>query len=103
MGNEAETYGYYEERELEGHGHAATGSTEYGGGGYAMNLAGPYEQHGKGDEERGRQTSRVPGEGANPFDDDAAASLRGVSPRPMEGGVVRNSVEGRRSAFREDV
>lgn len=82
-----------------------TGSNEYSGGGYTMNLAGPYGRD-NDDGERGRKPSRTPGDGgSNPFDDDMAASLRGVSPRPMDGGAAggRDSIDGRRSAFREDV
>ena len=115
VGNEADSYGYYEEREMTsgrgagGSGPGQAAGTEYSGASYSMNLAGPYGRD-TDDEERGRAPTRAPGQGgANPFDDDAAASLRGVSPRPMEGGgggggaPVRDSIDGRRSAFREDV
>ncbi|CAH0001292.1 unnamed protein product [Clonostachys byssicola] len=101
-------YGYYEERELEGRGDGfGHGSTEYSG---AADYGGrnPTSVHLDAAEERGRTTTRGPGApGANPFDDDAASSLRDVSPRPMGGqpgaAPVRNSLEGRRSAFREEV
>lgn len=86
-----------------------------GGGGddgpdsYAMNLAatpGLRSEH--GDAERGRSRSAV---GRNPFDDDAAEpsnlSLRGVSPRPMDGehghGGKADSPTERRSIFTEQV
>ena len=97
----------YEEREMDsrrGNTTAPRGrdeDTEYGGSGYAMNLAGPYGR--EDDEERGR---RMPAQGGrNPFDDDAESSLRGVSPRPMDADA-RHSVDApseRRSAFRENV
>lgn len=105
MGVEPDSYGYYEER-------SRGGGTEYvgaggrgggGGGDYSMNLAGPYGRDDDDDGERGRRPSRTPGDGPNPFDDDAQASLRGVSPRPMEGGTGRDSVDTRRSVFREAV
>lgn len=101
VGVEADTYGaYYEERGRAG---GRGGDIEYGGSGGNYNLAGPY---GRDDEEieRGRKPSRDGGR--NPFDDDAEASLRGVSPRPMDGaggGRPRDSVDTRRSAFREEV
>ncbi|KAI6781440.1 uncharacterized protein J7T54_002333, partial [Emericellopsis cladophorae] len=91
VGPEADRY--YEER----------ADTSYGGGSYSMNLAGPYgRDHDDDAEERGRSGRR---EGdRNPFDDDHEAnSLRGVSPRPMDGAGGRGSVDTRRSAFREDV
>lgn len=119
VGNEAEQYGYYEEREMGGgpRGAPAPGAhdnTEYSGASYSMNLAGPYGRAGGDDDdddgERGRKprTTHAGGVGRNPFDDDMASSMRGVSPRPMEGGGGageggRGSLEGRRSAFREDV
>lgn len=119
VGNEADGYGYYEEREMgrpgagAPSGGAARGDTEYAGASYGMNLAGPYGRAGAGhddddEHERGRRPGTTPGSGAgrNPFDDDMASSLRGVSPRPMETGHGeggRGSLEGRRSAFREDV
>lgn len=117
VGNEADQYGYYEEREMTaGAGRAGAGGgaagggggdTEYSGASYSMNLAGPYGRD--DEEERGRKPGAAGGAGRNPFDDDMAASLRGVSPRPMESGppaggeAGRSSLEGRRSAFREDV
>lgn len=103
VGNEADQYGYYEEREMTSGRGAGQNDTEYGGASYGMNLAGPYGRDGADEEERGRKPGA--GAGRNPFDDDMASSLRGVSPRPMEGGAAdtRPSLEGRRSAFREDV
>lgn len=104
VGNEAETYGYYEGRD--GGPVVVDTSAEYqGGGSYSMNLAGPYgrddDDDDREEDQRGRKPSRA-GNAANPFDDDAAASLRGVSPRPMEG-HPRESVDTRRSVFREAV
>lgn len=63
---------------------------------YAMNLAtAPGEERGSG------------AVGRNPFDDDAAEpsniSLRGVSPRPMEGDHPRGDAAERRSIFTENV
>jgi hypothetical protein len=110
VGNEADSYGYYEERELDGGrrmgpGAAANSSTQYSGAAagadnsYSMNISYASDEEERG---RGRQPTRAPGDGANPFDDDAEASLRGVSPRPMDG-ESRASVDTRRSAFREAV
>ncbi|KAF5025476.1 hypothetical protein F66182_2452 [Fusarium sp. NRRL 66182] len=113
VGNEADQYGYYEE-DVGGR------NTAYGGGSYNVNLAatpGLSGARGFGDDEedRGRRASRSPTSGPggrNPFDDDAASSLRGVSPRPVDTGFSkpnksRGSAESspteRRSVFREDV
>lgn len=88
-------HGYYEEQELETGYRGAGGAreTDLGGSGYEMNLP-----RGEGDVERGRQGPA----GRNPFDDAEELSIRGVSPRPMDG--RRREEEGdRRSAFREDV
>lgn len=106
VGVEADSYGNYEERRGGGGGRGGDSSEYHGGAAgnsYAMNLAGPYDRDDEHHDEveRGRKTSRA-GDGANPFDDDAEGSLRGVSPRPMEG-APRDSVDTRRSAFREDV
>lgn len=107
--------------------------TSYGGSSYQMNLAtnpgntGTSNPFADPDEERGRKRSRSPGPAANkglsapasqnPFDDAAAdqsnVSMRGVSPRPIEGtgaskpsghnnGEPESHAE-RRSIFREDV
>lgn len=84
VGTEADTYGYYEE-ELTGR------DNEYSGGSYNMSLAATpgrdvRDSH-DDDLERGRQSSRSPARATrdtNPFDDDNAESLRGVSPRPMD-------------------
>ncbi|KAM5348462.1 hypothetical protein ACJ41O_008286 [Fusarium nematophilum] len=116
VGHEADAYGYYEE-DVGGRGR----DTGYGGG-YNMNLAatpGLSGGRGFGDEEedRGRRASRSPASGPggrNPFDDDAASSLRGVSPRPIDTGIAKpknaggqdsqdNSPTERRSVFRENV
>ena len=115
VGNEADAYGYYEEQELGGVGRGNT-STEYRGGSYGGNLAPTpgFEEDG-----RGRTASRSPGQpplgSRNPFDDDAAASLRGVSPRPIdthaatpkkhskEPDSAGSSPTERRSVFRENV
>lgn len=130
VGNEADNYGpggYYEEQELglhrpstsgryAGAGAAAETNTAYGGASdsYAMNLAatprGPPEEGGFDGVSRGRQGAAAAG-GRNPFDDDAAEpsniSLRGVSPRPMEGehGPAKgaDSLSERRSVFTEQV
>ena len=101
VGTEAESYGYHEETEL--------GPAPRGGGGAGYNLSAPsgYE----GAQERGRSAGRT-GE-RNPFDDDAVASLRGVSPRPIDTSVQDSGRTGghdeetspteRRSVFRENV
>lgn len=116
VNTEADGYGgYYEEMEnRRGNGSGSGPSaprgrdedTEYGGGSYAMNLAGPYGREDGDEEPRGR---RMPAQGGrNPFDDDAGSSMRGVSPRPippMDAGA-RDSIDApseRRSAFRENV
>lgn len=117
VGHEADGYGYYEEHDL-----GRNNNTEYGGGGsYNMNLAAtPGANY--DDEERGRQPARAAGAVAggahskNPFDDDAASSLRGVSPRPIDTAAAQkhkskpsetdsaaSSPTERRSAFRENV
>ncbi|KAJ6782752.1 hypothetical protein PWT90_03627 [Aphanocladium album] len=111
VGNEADNYGYYEE-ELTTRGMGGgRASTEYrGGSGYNMNLAAtPGREHDDDDDldlERGRQPSRGPGGGAhgsNPFDDDHAESLRGVSPRPMDHGHKKGGSPSRHSVFKENV
>lgn len=135
VGNEADNYGpggYYEEQELGLHSQGpynsrlhADDNTSYGGahggggGGsdsYAMNLAATPRVDDAEDHNRGRSRSReVAGGGAsrNPFDDDAAEpsnmSLRGVSPRPMDGEtqarrkVTSDNASERRSIFTEQV
>ncbi len=112
---------YEEERELGIVSHAQSGGAPHGEG-YRMNLAGEEEHE---EEERGRPRSRSPVTGAgvagagagaaksakNPFGDEAEPSnisLRGVSPRPMDGTSFagRKAARGeddRRSLFREDV
>lgn len=118
VGNEADGYGYYEQ-ELGGH-TEYTGAN-YSGGGNRLST-GPAAHAGYDEDvERGRRPSRDAGAAtaaaagrANPFDDDAQASLRGVSPRPMDmsGGIHKtgdrpgssgSSHAERRSIFREDV
>ncbi|OAQ96348.1 hypothetical protein LLEC1_03217 [Akanthomyces lecanii] len=113
VGTEADNYGYYEE-ELTARGGGGRGrtSTEYhGGSGYNMNLAAtPGREHDEQDLdlERGRRSSRSPvGAGAhghNPFDDEHADSLRGVSPRPMDQGQRhKKGSPSRHSVFKENV
>jgi hypothetical protein len=97
VGVEADSY--YEER---AHDTGYAGAQGRADDSYALNLAGPYGRD-DDDEDRGRRGRAEAGGRANPFDDDAEASLRGVSPRPMEGGQPRASNDTRRSAFREDV
>lgn len=99
VGVEADSY--YEERPGHDTGYVGAGGRGDDDG-YAMNLAGPYGRD-DDDEDRGRRGRGQGDARANPFDDDAEASLRGVSPRPMDGGPARPSVDTRRSAFREDV
>ncbi|SPN98609.1 uncharacterized protein DNG_01654 [Cephalotrichum gorgonifer] len=101
-------YGYQEEQELESTGyHGAGGSGDRYGLGNSS-----YEMNVPRDEEEGRgRTGR--GDGSrNPFEDDAEASnisIRGVSPRPMDGpGPAqakgrRSEDTDRRSAFREEM
>jgi len=115
VGNEAEVYGpggYYEEQELGLH----PQNTAYSGAGYTSTAAmsggagfAPAPGLSIGADERGR--SRSPAR-QNPFEDDAAASLRSDSPRPMEtgpgiqkgsGGNRADSPTGRRSMFRENM
>ncbi|ATY60039.1 hypothetical protein A9K55_005986 [Cordyceps militaris] len=111
VGTEADTYGYFEEElTARGAGGAGRTSTEYHGGGssYNMNLAATPGRERDEDEidlERGRQPSRSPGRGPhgnNPFDDDHADSLRGVSPRPIDNGQKSGSPS-RHSVFKENV
>jgi hypothetical protein len=123
VGNEADGYGYYEQ-ELGGH-TEYTGASYGGGGGGRLGAPGgtTTTAHAAYDEdlERGRRPSRdagaatAAGVGAgrvNPFDDDAQASLRGVSPRPMDAASYRpgdrpgsagSSLADRRSMFRENI
>ncbi|KAG6288672.1 hypothetical protein E4U46_003110 [Claviceps purpurea] len=79
VGLEADGYGYLEEAELGRQG----GRTEYvSSAGYNLDLAptpGPPEY-----DERERRGPHRQGRDTNPFDDDAASSLRGVSPRPID-------------------
>ncbi|ORY10393.1 hypothetical protein BCR34DRAFT_588607 [Clohesyomyces aquaticus] len=119
VGNEA----YYEEQELGLH--APQGSNPYGGG-----YAEPSPGIAVHEPERGRSRTREYDEGSlkdgrsttNPFGDENAASLRGVSPRPLEhaqdtsyggaapkrpasaqGGHTGDSPTERRSMFRENM
>ncbi|KAG6005848.1 hypothetical protein E4U21_007556 [Claviceps maximensis] len=80
VGHEADGYGYLEEAELGSH-----GPTEYAGGAsYSLDLAatpvGVTYDH--DEEQRGHHLRQ--GRDTNPFEDDAASSLRGVSPRPID-------------------
>ncbi|KAH7133498.1 histidine phosphatase superfamily [Dactylonectria macrodidyma] len=120
VGPGADSYGYDEE-ELGG-GRDGRG-TEYGGASYRMNVATPPSSGARGlrgddEEDRGRRASRSPGSGPggrNPFDDDAAMSLRGVSPRPIDTDLpakqkrhddpdsAGSSPTERRSVFRENM
>jgi hypothetical protein len=125
VGDEA----YYEEQELGLHEPASTRANPYANTAYTAPYGGTTEP------ERGRSRTResydehLDGRSAhsNPFGDDNAASLRGVSPRPLgqaedtsyHGGAVQpkgpahgkagsiNSLdspgESRRSVFREDI
>ncbi|KAF2500684.1 hypothetical protein BU16DRAFT_255192 [Lophium mytilinum] len=89
VGNEA----YYEEQELGLHAPAPGGNAAYGG---PTGYTGAYGGDGVGGAERGRSRTRELDEryeeemhggakhSTNPFGDDNAVSLRGVSPRPLE-------------------
>ncbi|KAF2097206.1 hypothetical protein NA57DRAFT_77460 [Rhizodiscina lignyota] len=121
VGNEADVYGpggYYEEQELGLQ--PPGGPTAYSGTGYGAPSPGLHVE-----EERGRSRSRSRqrdfddrddsemgrSRAANPFSDDAASSMRGVSPRPLDTSGARdhqgdhtgNSPTERRSMFREAV
>ncbi|KAH6997541.1 hypothetical protein BGZ61DRAFT_582021 [Ilyonectria robusta] len=120
VGPGADSYGYDEEEV--GGGRDGRGN-EYSGGSYRMNVAAPPSSGARGlghddEEDRGRRASRSPGSGPggrNPFDDDSAMSLRGVSPRPIETNLpakqkghhdpdsAGSSPTERRSVFRENV
>lgn len=96
VGHEADAYAEYGEELHEGPG----SNTHYGGGSYSMNLASTPGTHAPDydheDEHRGRTPVKK-----NPFDDDnAAESLRGVSPRPLDGGAGESN---RKSIFKETV
>ncbi|KAF2429173.1 hypothetical protein EJ08DRAFT_302543 [Tothia fuscella] len=113
VGNEGpEIYGpggYYEEQELGLH----APNTAYSGAGYAAPSAGfqPAPGLAPGGADRGRSVSP----GRNPFGDDAAESLRDVSPRPVSPRPIDTGVTGRgkkeendqssprRSMFRENM
>jgi hypothetical protein len=107
VGNEADIYGpggYYEETELGLH----PQSTAYSGAAYGGSAAGFAPAPGLAGAERGKSRSPGPVAAENPFGDDAASSLRSVSPRPFDGrkldAVPRDSSPtGRRSMFREDM
>ncbi|OJD28930.1 acid phosphatase-like protein [Diplodia corticola] len=128
VGTEADYgYGYDEEQELGGlhHQDHHSGTTPYGGSGYAGSgmYAAPHSAGLSAGSERGRSRtrelderydeemghSRGHGGGENPFGDSAERSnLRGVSPRPVgsgaRGGAAGDSpTESRRSMFREEV
>jgi hypothetical protein len=126
VGDEA----YYEEQELGLHEPSSTHANPYANTSYNA----PYPGAAEPERERGRSRQResydehLDGRSAqtNPFGDDHAASLRGVSPRPVVledtsyhgGGVVQmpghkktgssdsigdSPTESRRSVFREDI
>lgn len=118
VGHEAE-YGnpFYEETELQNQ-----GTTHYSGAGYGGATAYHGQSGGLGsnlgaETERGRSPSKERGLAReNPFSDDAAASLRSVSPRPVidtgaaadlgkqtGGGSHQSSPTERRSMFHENV
>ena len=118
VGAEADGYGpggYYEEQELGLQPPAATGRTDYAGGGYGND--GSLPAYGNEDMHRGRSLSRddtayVGGgqkgldkrydeemhggrERENPFGDGAeASSMRGVSPRPHQEGGHKQQASG---------
>jgi hypothetical protein len=108
VGNEADVYGpggYYEEQELGLH-----QPTAYSGAGYAAApSAGFTPAPGLAPSSgRGRSTSPA----RNPFGDDAAESLRDVSPRPIDTTAAKagkkkdgepDSSSPRRSMFRENM
>lgn len=91
VGNEADGYGDYEEQELDGAATPLAGrTTHYGGAAaYDLSLGQPSEP------ERGRAPTRTPSGVVsgkrNPFDDDAASSLRGLSPRPIDPDEAENN------------
>jgi hypothetical protein len=106
---------HYEEQELGLH----APSTAYGGGGYGAPSPGfaPAPERGRSRTRdlADRYDEEVGYGGNNPFGDDAASSLRGVSPRPVEQqqqrehqskasvGSNENSPSERRSMFRENM
>jgi hypothetical protein len=108
VGNEADVYGpggYYEEQEL-----GLQQPTAYSGAGYAAPSAGftPAPGLAPANAERGRSASPA----RNPFGDDAAESLRDVSPRPIDTSAAKaakkkdgeiDSSSPRRSMFRENM
>ena len=112
MGNEADTY-YNEERELGLHTdteYAGAGGEERGRARARPGELGPYAQGGELDrryeeEMSGSKNQRPPSK--NPFDDreEAPASLRGVSPRPVGEGAHggKDGDDERRSSFRENM
>ncbi|KAL2355265.1 hypothetical protein BJ546DRAFT_1126988 [Cryomyces antarcticus] len=97
VGNEADVYGpggYYEEQELGLHGAGPYGGSGYGGqtpGAAAVEdpLAIRGRSRGRELDERYDEEMGRDGHGNNPFEDptDRDASLRGVSPRPIDTGV----------------
>ena len=122
VGNEAEVYGpggYYEEQEL-----GLRQPTAYSGTGYGAPADRGFEAaptSGLSAAKDGKSRSRSPGPRSgpvsdNPFGDDNAASLRSVSPRPLDtrGAAVAGKAKGggspdgsptfeRRSMFRENM
>lgn len=110
VGNEADVYGpggYYEEQELGLH-----PPTAYSGTGYGPERGRDASRQRELDERYDEETGRS--QGRNPFgDENAAPSLRGVSPRPIDtraherlgdqGHSAGNSPTERKSMFRENV
>ena len=97
---------------------AHVNATAYGGGGYGVPSPGFAPAPGRGRSRTrdldDRYDEEVGHGGHNPFGDDAASSLRGVSPRPVEQqqrehqskanvGSNENSPSERRSMFTENV
>lgn len=95
VGHGPDAYAEYGEELHDGPSH-----TSHGGNSYSMNLASAPGAHADDydheDEHRGRTPAKK-----NPFDDEnAAESLRGVSPRPLDGGAGHSN---RQSVFKETV
>jgi hypothetical protein len=123
VGDEA----YYEEQELGLHEPASTSANPYGNTAYHAPAAGLGTEPARGrSRTRDEYDEHLDAGARNPFGDDNAASLRGVSPRPLvnedtsyHGGAgarpahMKNAsldstsdnspTESRRSAFREDI
>tara|TARA_R110002003_G_scaffold121_12_gene10745 strand:+ start:10773 stop:11483 length:711 start_codon:yes stop_codon:yes gene_type:complete len=121
VGDEA----YYEEQELGLHEPASTRANPYANTNYAAPYPGAEPERGRS---RNRESYEDGRSAQNPFGDDNAASLRGVSPRPLGGedtsyhggasvqmpkgpkhgkdgsiNSLDSPTESRRSVFREDI